>query len=280
VTILDITGGTWDSVFVNTDTKETLRIFERGFRLSSPRILRIVFVSGRDEVGSNAIDARDRQRVSDENRTVFVPDLDLWFAFHRVAEKNDGRTGFAPRGDGGRRVDGDTQAHRSGSEKNRRGKSNDANADDDDDDDGDDRLYPAAIAGVVAVGAVAVAGGTVGYYGSTAAPIGLMSGFVHRRGGALLHVAINKQVFGKASGPENLSAGITGFYDVFGLPIQPAVGLGVTATEEGVGGYATSATVSLGVVGNFGPLVVLAGYDVLTPGFRVGTAVNFRYRQR
>ncbi|MDX1429783.1 MAG: hypothetical protein R3282_05825, partial [Rhodothermales bacterium] len=149
--------------------------------------------------------------------------------------------------------------------------------DDDDDDDDEDRLYPAALAGAAAVGGIAIFGGTIGYFGSASkAPIGLMSGYVESRGGFLLQVAVNKQVFGKADGPENLVAGVTGFFDAFRSPIQPAIGLGARFTEEGTDDVKSEPSISVGLVGNFGQLVVLAGYDVTTPDFRFGVAVNLR----
>jgi predicted ribosomally synthesized peptide with SipW-like signal peptide len=150
----------------------------------------------------------------------------------------------------------------------------------DDDDDDEDRLLPAAVAGALAVGGLAVLGGTFGYFSSVSkAPIGLMAGYVQPRSGILLQVAVNEQVFGKAEGPENLVASISSFYDLFHAPIQPAVGLGVRATEEGTETAVVKPSISFGFVGNFGKIVLLAGYDVTTPDFRFGIGVNFRARR-
>ena len=149
---------------------------------------------------------------------------------------------------------------------------------DDDDDDEEDRLFPAALAGVAMVGGLAMLGGTIGYFSSTSkAPIGLMSGYVEPNWGVLLHVAINKQVFGNKRGPENLIAGVTGFYNVFNSQVQPAIGIGARITEEGTDEAILKPSLSIGFVGNFGQFVLLAGYDVSTPDFRFGIGVNLRH---
>lgn len=147
-----------------------------------------------------------------------------------------------------------------------------------DDDNEKDRLLPGALAGMVAIGGLAVLGGTIGYFGSASkAPIGLMSGYVESDGGLLLQVAINRQVFGKEKGSENLIASLTGFYNVFDSRIQPAIGIGTRITEEGTDEVVFEPSVSIGVVGNFGQFVLLVGYDVTTPDFRFGIAVNLRH---
>jgi len=153
-------------------------------------------------------------------------------------------------------------------------------SDSDDDDDDEDSLYPAAIAGVIAIGALAIVGGTIGYYGSPEmAPIGLMSGYVEADMGILFQIAINKQVFGKAEGSENLMVGLTGFYNAFNSPFQPAIGAGALFTEEGSDGVTWQPSVMVGIVGNFGRIVLLTGYDVITPDFRFGIGVNLRHKK-
>ena len=129
-----------------------------------------------------------------------------------------------------------------------------------------------------AVGAVAIIGGTVGYYGGPATPIGLSSGYVNRRGGILANVAFNEQVFGKKEGSETLIVGTTVFYNVFKSPIQPAIGLGALMTEEGTDGVRWKTNVSLGVAANLGRFVLLGLYDVTEGDFRFGAAINLRHK--
>ena len=151
--------------------------------------------------------------------------------------------------------------------------------DDDDDDNEDNELLPAALAAAAAVGVVAYAGGTVGYYGNAAkAPIGLTSGFVRPRGGVLLQAAVNESLITSGPGPRNLVAKVTGFYDAFGAPVQPAVGLGVLARDPGEN-IDIQPSLSLGAVATLGPIVLMGGYDVARGGAEIGVAFNFRYKR-
>jgi hypothetical protein len=152
---------------------------------------------------------------------------------------------------------------------------------DDDDDDDDDRLLPAALAGAAIVGGLAVLGGTFGYFGSYGkAPLGLMAGRVRPNGGVLLHVAVNRQVFGKTRGPENLVAGITGFMDVFHAPVQPSVSLGLRITEEGTETTRTHPSLAVGLVGNLDQLILHLAYDVESHDVRFGIGVNLKAGDR
>ncbi len=152
---------------------------------------------------------------------------------------------------------------------------------DDDDDDDDDRLLPAALAGAAIVGGLAVLGGTFGYFGSYGkAPLGLFAGRVRPNGGVLLHVAVNRQVFGKTSGPENLVAGVTGFMDVFHAPVQPSVGLGLRITEEGTETTRTLPSLAVGLVGNLDQLILHLAYDVESHDVRFGIGVNLKAGDR
>ena len=151
--------------------------------------------------------------------------------------------------------------------------------DDEDDDNEDNELLPAALAAAAAIGFVAYAGGTVGYYGNAAkAPIGLTSGFVRPRGGVLLQAAVNESLITSGPGPRNLVAKVTGFYDAFGAPVQPAVGLGVLARDPGEN-IDVQPSLSLGAVATLGPVVLMGGYDVAQGGAEIGVAFNFRYKR-
>ena len=152
---------------------------------------------------------------------------------------------------------------------------------DDDDEDDDNELLPTAIAAAAAVGVVAYAGGTLGYYGNLAeAPIGLTSGFVRPNGGALLHVAVNEAFLRSDPGstPRHLVAKLTGFYNAFDAPVQPAVGIGVLARDPGEN-VDVRLSLSFGAVATLGPVVLMGSYDVARGGAEVGLAINFRYKR-
>ncbi len=326
ITFVEITNTQWDSVFVEKRAEDARAIFRSGFRLGTPRIVRIVFAVEKDNERTAASQRRYPPTAPPE-RTVCIPDIDIWISWRdgrrrwvpppgainrATRDRRDevGRTGLVDRTrvdrgydrpardvisqDGDRDTEADDrtsgesdddQADKSSSGRERSAGRSGGNGigdlikpkNDDDDDDDEDRLYPAALAGVAAVGGIAIFGGTVGYFGSASkAPIGLMSGYVEPKGGFLLQVAVNRQVFGRASGPENLIAGVTGFYDAFGSPLQPAIGIGARLTEEGTMTVRNEPSVSFGLIGNFGAWLVLAAYDVTTPDFRFGIAINFR----
>ncbi len=260
---------------------DTRRIINEGFELSNIRMVRVVFRA--DPTAPSAADARTTGTPrQSSHRAVVVPHIDLWLTFRGF------RGGWFPRmrqntTRGERHAGGGRgRAERDDRDIPRRSRRI-ADESDDDDDDEDDRLYPAAIAGAVAIGAVALAGGTIGYYGSASkAPIGLMSGFVRPQGGALLYVAVNPEVLGAGDGSESFFAGITAFYNMFDRrspknpTIHPAIGLGVYATEEGSDDVRLEGNVSVGLVGTAGPAVLLAGYDITTRDIRFGVGVNLR----
>lgn len=318
MTTVEIRGVSWNSLF--TDVDESARDQLRGleFTLEAPRILRIVFAvppeaarrPGRrgPYVGPDRTECipdvgvwisirgghrwpspprratrAERERRGEMARGGLVDRTGHDRGYDRDRARDPGDSGRTTRGD----EDGDGE-QASGRERTTDGKRNSEpksiklpKKKDNDDDDDDDRLFPAAIAGAAAVGTLAYLAGTGGYFGSVdKAPMGLMSGYVERRGGVLLHVAINPQVFGSVDGPENLIAGFTGFYDVFQSPVQPSLSVGVRITEEDSETATTKPSVAAGVVGNFGEVVVLAGYDFFSPDVRIGVAYNFRGRRR
>ena len=126
------------------------------------------------------------------------------------------------------------------------------------------------------VGAAAIIGGTVGVHGTGRTPLGLTAGFVRPSGGALVQASINTAVL-DADGRQHLEAKLVGFYDVFGGPVQPALGLGAMATAQG-DDTDVEPSVFVGLAGNLGRVVLMGGYDVVqgTPEF--GLAINFKFR--
>jgi hypothetical protein len=300
----------WGAVFADTDAAAAREIYSAQFRLEGLRILRVVFAAETpDRVGARAPEPED------DWTTVLVPDVDVWVAWGGRVQRRPpvvylppsardrrdeiGRDNLVDRDRRDRGYERDEEKEPEGGETRSGDKEEDRQPDrraerrkegkdsggirlpgkksDDDDDDDEDRLLPGALAGVAAIGALAAFGGTIGYAGSVdKAPIGLMAGRVGRRGGALFHVAVNQQVFGKASGPENLSFGVTGFMDLFRSPIQPSVGVGMRITEEGTETTRTLPSLALGLVANTDYVVFLAAYDVEAGDVRFGVGLNIR----
>lgn len=325
VVFVDITDVSWDRIFVDTDAEMAKRIFDDGFRLSEPKIVRAIFAlkaPGYDQFADageeHGGDIRQDDRVEE---AVFIPDVDIWIDWSTgrsywnpppgsvrktgpTGREDIGRSGLSggrggvTRGGGrdgsgsdddrGDSADGDDERSASANDRDDRSSGDgidiggilDAAGSGDDDDDEKDRLYPAALAGVAAIGGLAVLGGTVGYYGGSETPFGLMAGYVEPDGGLLLQAAINAEVFGKKKGPEYMVVSVTSFYNVFKSPIQPALGLGAMITEDGSDELRWTPNVSVGLAGNFGQIIVLGAYDVTEGEFRVGMAINFRFRKR
>ncbi|HMB93392.1 MAG TPA: hypothetical protein VKP65_21245 [Rhodothermales bacterium] len=300
----------WDQVFGDTQADDARAYFASGFALRNLKILRIAFVSYPEEEV-----ARYEPRYPREIG-VYPPRISIWVDWlgpSRSAGKRGtttrpdtpregiGRT-EVPSSDTGRRTRSGTR--RTSTDRDtedrsttRTSSSDRAEADDnedkarrttrsgkakkkkDDEEDDDQDLLPGALVGVAAIGVVAFAGGTIGYYGNTKAPIGLTSGMVRGKGGAVLQGAVNEAVLGKGDEPEQAIARIMSFYNVFNAPIRPAVGLGVLLEENG-DEIDFSPSVSLGAVGVFGPILLYGGYDIFVGGADFGLAVNFRYKQR
>jgi hypothetical protein len=311
VALVEVRDIAWDALFVDTDSASARQIFSSGFRLKNLRILRVVFTTDRAGLRYSRADMPE-----DDWTTVVVPDVDVWVAWGGRTRWRPPVTLLSPadrdrrdeigRGDlldrdrtadrGYDRADeqqddepdrasessDDESGERKTSRRKRKGDRGGFSLpgkkkSDDDDDDEEDRLLPGALAGAAAIGALAAFGGTIGYYGSfDHAPIGLMAGRVEPRGGVLFHVAVNRQVFGKAAGPENLSIGVTGFVDVFRSRIQPAIGLGMRITEEGTETTRTLATIAPGIVANFDLAIVHVAYDVESNDVRFGFGINIR----
>ena len=181
----------------------------------------------------------------------------------------------APRGERGAddtARDGDRDGEASGEAPSRRGrdKSDRDEKDEDDEEDEEDLLVP-ALAAAAGVGLAAYAGGTVGLYGTGDTPIGLIGGYTHPRGGVQLQAAVNGSVITEDD-VQRLTAKALGFYDVFASRVQPALGGGVQVT-----GSTVDPSVSVGLVGNLGPVVLYGGFDVVQQTPEVGVAYNFRH---
>lgn len=303
----------WVDVFEGISAEKAQELFADGFELADLRIEEIRF-EGDPPVQKEVADSRSRrERHGSRQRTIYEPSVDIFIdipLWHRPMSKsvteNRGRT-EAPRGDTvgrgtedrretrGERtenVDQDTgsrsdargneaqtddndEAEAGGATRKRRKKS-----DDEDDEDDDAELLPAALVGVAAVAAIAVAGGTVGYYGNTKhAPIGLTAGMVLEDGGVMLQVGVNQAVLDKSDvTSERFIGRVISFYDLFSAPVKPALGLGAMVTEIG-GDYEYELSVSPGLVGVLGPVILIGGYDVISGGVDMGVAFNFKHRR-
>jgi len=204
-------------------------------------------------------DARDGTDTRDAGRTRSSErdnrDSDGKADEDRSSERDNSRAGA--REDGGFRLPGKSKG-------------------DDDDEDDDDKLVPYAIAAGAAAGVLAIAGGTIGYYGSPGeTPIGLTSGFVGRDGGLLLQVAVNEALLMDEPRPKELKAKLLSFGNFFRSSIQPALGAGVLTTlEDGEIDYEPS--ISVGAVGTYKMLLFYGGFDVVQLGPEFGIALNFR----
>lgn len=302
----------WTDVFEGASEEETRGLFTNGFELTDLSIEHIQFV-GEPAVEEEVADRGSRtERRRTGHRSIYRPtvdvfiDIPLWRRpLPRQMVNNRGRN-EAPRSNGAGRGanerNGDRNAGRDtdatdGSRSDARDKAVTEDADeaagatrsgkkrtkkDDDDEEEDDKeLLPAALVGVAAVAAIAVAGGTVGYFGNTRhAPIGLSAGMVLEEGGVMLQIGVNQAVLEKSSAePERFLGRVISFYDFFDAPVKPALGLGAMVTEIG-GDYKYELSVSPGLVGVLGPVILVGGYDVVSGGVDLGLAVNFKHRRR
>lgn len=302
----EVTTLTWDTVFPDLPDSTARTLLKKGFSLENPKISRISFVYY-DEEGKVA------QRSSPQimprrpsKRTVYRPGVTIDVRVPiiisrrptpRPRQAEEPRT-VEPRGERVGRGDTTDDDRRTTSDDRRQTeRTSDANEDDagedgdilnpsgkkkkkEDDEEDEDDLLPAAIAGVAAVALVAVAGGTVGYYGNTKyAPIGLMAGYVKPEGGALLQAGVNSAVIERSEAEQEHFVGkITGFYNIFDSPIQPSIGVGVVVSEDN-GNYEYDILGSLGLVGNFGSMIVIGGYDFISGGADIGIAVNLKSKK-
>ena len=304
----EIASLTWDTVFPDLEDSTARTLFKQGFTLSNPQIAYVSFAYF-DEDGNLAQRSSDPQIMPrrPSRRTVYGPNIDIGIRIPVIVHRSpprprsdDGPRTVEPRGERvGRGDTTDDDRRRTSSDDRRQTERTNPSAEedddseeggilgntrkkkkDDDDEEDEDELLPAAIAGVAAVAVVAAAGGTVGYYGNSKfAPIGLTSGYVQSDGGVLLQVGVNSAVIERSeSGTEYFTGKITGFYNLFNSPIQPAISLGVLAAEDN-GNFEYDFSASAGLVGNFNQLILMGGYDFLLGGFDIGFAVNLRAKK-
>ncbi|WP_457654172.1 hypothetical protein [Rhodocaloribacter sp.] len=285
----------WPTLFADVPADSARRLFETGFELRDPEVLRIAFAEYEPPEREPLVAAPAPSRT-----TVYVPDRRVWIVIRGGRDYPRVATGpYRPRrGDVGRDLADDARRPRSrprddedheadaGATKEDQakregkrgglldglGKKKTKKKDDDDD---DEQLLPAALAGAAAVGVIAVAGGTVGLFGHERAPIGLASGFARERWGGLLQVAVNEAVLGASDEPERLVGNLFFFFDAFRAPVQPGLGLGVWAEEDG-DAVDLSPSFSLGAVVRAGPVLLQGGYDLAGGGAQFGLAVTFR----
>ena len=282
----------WPTLFADVPADSARRLFETGFELRDPEVLRIAFAEYEPPEREPLVAAPAPSRT-----TVYVPDRRVWIVIRGGRGYPYIATGprRPRRGDIGRDLADDARRPRDkprdderGREKDEAPKDADAQRDGKrgglldglgkkkkDDDDDDEQLLPAALAGAAAVGLVAVAGGTVGLFGHERAPIGLASGFARERWGGLLQVAVNEAVLGASDEPERLVGDLFFFFDAFRAPVMPGLGLGVWAEEHG-DDVDLSPSFSLGAVARAGPVLLQGGYDLIEGGAQFGLAVTFR----
>ncbi len=288
----------WDNLFPGLSADEARAVLAEGFELRDLEVIRIEFAAWSARTDEPGAEVRPRPRPP-ARTGIYVPRPSIWVVWRDNPYRTPPRIRRGesrPRdGDMGRDRDDDAHTDRSNprngeatsddggedrAERNRGlGRVLDEVGKRDDDDDGDDdtQLLVAAIAGVAAVGVVAFAGGTVGYYGdANHAPIGLASGYVAPKGGFMLRVAVNDAVLG-ARGRERLVAQTYSFYNAFNGPVQPALGLGVWAEEDG-DAIDIRPSVVLGTAIRLDAAVLQLGYDVAQQSFQLGIGYNFRHR--
>ena len=234
-------------------------------------------------------DARERRAAPPRGPSIYTPSTRIFIGW-RVAPRpyyvddRDGNRTVRPRRETvGRGATGQEEAPRRTAERGdtdesggkARGRGTRSGSDDEEEDDDDDTsLRLPALGAAAAVGLVAYAGGTVGLYGRGDTPLGLAAGYTRPGGGVQLQAAVNGAVLEGGDG-QKLTVKALGFYDVFSSPIQPAAGLGVQVDPARDRDLAPS--VSLGLAGNFGRIVVFGGVDLVQETPEIGLTYNFRH---
>lgn len=306
----EVTDIPYETVFLDTSADSARAYFERGFTLRNMEVQRIGFAPMDAPATARASEDDEAEAPADERTerrppphwSVYSPRVNIIVGWRMGPDRYyiDGggtRRAVQPRTDAeGRSGTGESAGRRdqpdrdtgaagnddsgdsSGSDERTTGRGEQSSrGDDDDEDDDDDSLVPASAAAFAAVGIAAFAGGSVGYYGTGRTPIGLMAGWTMPRGGTLLQAGINSAVLGSGNDPQHLTVKGFGFYDVFGARVQPAVGAGAVATA--IGDETTlDPSLSFGLVGNFGRVLLMGGYDVVEQTPEFGLVINFRYR--
>ncbi|WP_169577933.1 hypothetical protein [Salisaeta longa] len=251
-------------VFLDTEGAAALSYLKAGVTLARPTVLRVGFVEA-GRTAARRSGRSDRASRQQPVPTIFTPRIGIFIGWRvgpdpYYVDRDDAAGRAAPR----------TTMGRGAADEEPR-----ASGDDDAGDDEDDvSLGPAATVAFAAVGLTALVGGTVGYYGTGEAPLGLMAGYVQPSGGFLLQTSINARVL-TGEDRQHLTAQMLGFGNVFRSVVQPAVGLGVhVETQDDT--YSTRAAVPVGLVVNASRVVVFGGVDLVGATPMVGLAVNLR----
>lgn len=294
----------YEALFLDTAADSARQYVAQGFTLRNLTVSRVAFASYAERPSRAATDvARDAPPPPPPPRSVYVPRSHIFIGWRigptpyyvgpgrvrrdasprsdtvgRTAAETDRRDSSPERGERAEasssgRADADAPDEAPSGRAEQEGRSTDRDERSEDDDD-EDSLLPASAAAVAVVGAAAIIGGTVGVHGTGRTPLGLMAGWVQPQGGALVQASINTNVL-EAEGRQHLEAKLVGFYDAFGAPVQPALGLGAVATAEG-DATTVEPSLSIGVAGNFGRVVIRGGIDVVHAIPEVGVAINFR----
>lgn len=293
-------GLAWGTVFADVSADSAEAIFRDSFTLADPYILSLGFYEAGVELEAPR---RERVIVYERYPTRVRGGVNIGIGWHigrrppryvddrarrdaatrdrtddeRVERDRDAR----PPADASRpprdRDETSTRGDDSERERTRPRGSRRGSDDDEEDEDDEETLLPAAIAGAAAVGVLAVAGGTVGYYGHMGlTPVGLAAGYAEARGGILLYAGVNGATLERARDEtERLTVGLLGFADLFRSPLQPAIGFGVLA-QQANNDTDVAPLVTLGVVLNTGPVLLMAGADVTRGDLQVGLVYNFR----
>jgi hypothetical protein len=147
----------------------------------------------------------------------------------------------------------------------------------DEEDQKEATLLPAALAGIAAVGLVAIVGGGIGYAGNLKqAPIGFSSGVVRSGWGMLLAVSCNAALLKRSrTEPEVLSLRFMGFGGARTHRWQLGGALGVR-WEERNGRYATYPILAPVLVWRADPLLLIGGFDAIGGGVELSLVLNLQ----
>ena len=275
-------------VFLEGSAATARQALLEGATLDSLVVERMGFVTDRPSSSQRRRpDVQERRPVPGPEPSIYEPRTRIFIGWrvaprpYYVAERNGKRTVQRREATIGR---GSTDEGRQDRTATRRGataaeeggrKSGRSKEEKEDEEDDDTSLRGPALGAAMAVGLVAMVGGTVGLYGRGDTPLGLAAGYTHPRGGVQLQAAINGAVIRDDSG-QKLTMKAFGFYDVFASRVQPALGLGLQVDPSTDG--SVSPAISLGLAANFESVVLFGGVDVVEGTPELGVAYNFRYR--
>lgn len=239
---------TWEELFSERSAEEARDLVRQGAQLERLRLVRAAFAVY-DTVGSNRrLSTRPRGTVyRDESYT--YSEWDLYWLFGSNSSYRTG-SGYA------------------------RGATGSSRSSDEDSDETGEYLGPALMV-AAGVAALAYVGGSVGYYGTETEPLGLVAGFLGRRGGTLIQAGVNAQALGIGSGHEALSARILGLIPT-GIPVEPVVGFGLRFYEVPGGDTVMDPIFPLGVAFRADPAVITLAGDANSGTVEFGLIFRFR----